>query len=80
MLVTVKAVGICGSDIPRFLKGPSSKRFRILGHECAGQVAVVGKTVTSVKVGDRVVIMPVMPCDKCDFCRSGEYSFCENFD
>ncbi|MCK4420136.1 zinc-binding dehydrogenase, partial [Candidatus Aerophobetes bacterium] len=52
---------------------------RILGHECAGQVAVVGKTVTSVKVGDRVVIMPVMPCDKCDFCRSGEYSLCENF-
>ncbi len=79
VLVAIKAVGICSSAIPRFLKGSPSTEFRILGHECTGQVVELGEEVTSVKVGDRVAIMPVVPCGKCDFCRSGEYSLCENF-
>jgi len=78
-LVSVKAVGVCGSDIPRFLKGSPCEDFKILGHECAGQIVETGEKVTAVKSGDRVVIMPVMSCGKCDFCRSGEYSLCQNF-
>jgi len=79
VLIATKTVGICGSDIPRFLRGVSPYNFRILGHECAGEVIKVGKKVTSVEVGDRVAIMPVISCGKCDFCRSGEYSLCDNF-
>jgi len=79
VLVAIKAVGICGSDILRFLRGVSPYNFRVLGHECAGEVIEVGRNVTSVKVKDRVAIMPVISCGRCDFCRSGEYSLCDNF-
>lgn len=79
VLVAVKTVGICGSDILRFLRGVSPYHFRVLGHECAGEVVEVGENVTSVQVKDRVAIMPVISCGKCDFCRSGEYSLCDNF-
>ena len=48
-----------------------------LGHEAAGEVVEVG-TNSTVKVGDRVVVMPQYPCGKCTSCNSGEYIHCEH--
>lgn len=79
VLVAIKVTGICGSDVSRFLRGISPYGFKILGHECAGEVVKVGSEVTGVKSGERVAIMPVIPCRHCDFCRAGEYSLCDNF-
>jgi len=79
VLVAVKAAGICGSDIPRYEKGTSPYNFKILGHECAGQVVKVGLDVQGVKGGDRVAVIPVLPCGKCPLCRAGKYSLCNNF-
>ncbi len=79
VLVAIKVVGICGSDVPRFLRGTSPYGFKILGHECAGEVVRIGSEITAVKPGKRVAIMPVIPCRHCDFCQSGEYSLCDNF-
>ena len=79
VLVAIKIAGICGSDISRFLRGTTPYDFKILGHECAGEVVKVGSEVTGVKPGERVAIMPVIPCRHCDFCQSGEYSLCDNF-
>ena len=47
------------------------------GHEAAGEV-VEAPQVGTVKVGDRVVVMPQYPCGKCDLCLSGEYIHCQH--
>ena len=79
VLVAVKKAGICGSDIPRFLKGVPRYNFKILGHEFVGEVVEVGRGVNSVEVGERVAVNPDLPCGKCPMCRVGEYALCEHF-
>jgi alcohol dehydrogenase len=49
---------------------------RILGHEGIGVVEAVGPSVTSIRVGDRVLISCITACGKCDFCRKSMYSHC----
>ena len=47
------------------------------GHEAAGEVVEIAQEGT-VKVGDRVVVMPHYPCGKCHLCLAGEYAHCQN--
>ena len=47
------------------------------GHEAAGEVVEIAQEGT-VKVGDRVVVMPHYPCGKCYLCLAGEYAHCQN--
>jgi len=85
VLVKVKAVGICGSDL-HVLVGdvkylvPKKNLPAILGHENAGVVAELGEGVTSVKPGDRVAVEPLHPCtcfgESCPMCRRGDYHIC----
>jgi L-iditol 2-dehydrogenase len=78
VVIKVKAVGICGSDISRYNKlGPYVKG-TTFGHEFSGEVVKVGSEVTSIKVGDRVAGCPAFYCGKCDSCKKGEPSRCEN--
>ncbi len=80
VLVKVKCVGICGSDVHYFHDGRIRNNIVkppfILGHECAGEVAEVGSAVTRFKVGDRVALEPGVPCGECSFCRDGRYNLC----
>lgn len=79
VLVKVKYTGICGSDIPR-VNGDACHFFpNILGHEFSGTVEEVGEGVTSVKPGDRVAGIPLLPCMKCDDCQKGNYSLCKHY-
>ncbi len=79
VLVKVRATGICGSDLPRVL-GDGAHFFPIvLGHEFSGEVAEIGEGVTSVKVGDRVAGVPLVPCLKCEDCQKGDYSLCKQY-
>lgn len=48
-----------------------------LGHEAAGEVVAVAQP-GRVKVGDRVVAMPLAGCGKCTLCLAGDYIHCEN--
>jgi L-iditol 2-dehydrogenase len=48
-----------------------------LGHEAAGEVVEVDGHAR-VKVGDRVVAMPLYACGSCRYCLSGEYIYCQN--
>lgn len=79
VLVKVKYTGICGSDVPRVNADACHFFPNILGHEFSGTVAEIGEGVTSVKVGDRVAGIPLVPCMKCDDCQKGNYSLCKHY-
>lgn len=79
VLVKVKAVGICGSDVHGYL-GITGRRIppMVMGHEFAGIIEEVGVGVTSVKVGDRVAPYPVFFCGECELCKQGRSHMCLN--
>lgn len=79
VLIKVKYTGICGSDIPR-VNGDACHYFpNVLGHEFSGTIEEVGAKVTSLKPGDRVAGVPLVPCMKCEDCQKGNYSLCRHY-
>ena len=79
VVVKVKYTGICGSDVPR-VNGDACHYYpNVLGHEFSGVIDETGEGVTSVKVGDRVAGMPLVPCMKCPDCQRGDYSLCKHY-
>ena len=80
VVVSVKRVGICGSDIEYFRHFKCgafvARRPFVLGHEFAGTVVECGADAAAVAVGDRVTVDPSMPCLRCDYCSSGRYNLC----
>ncbi|MGL4606665.1 MAG: galactitol-1-phosphate 5-dehydrogenase [Eubacteriaceae bacterium] len=80
VMVKVRAVGLCGSDIPRALIYGAHVSPIILGHEFSGEITEVGSEVKEFLVGDKVVVPPLIPCFKCEWCQKGVYSLCEDYD
>ncbi len=79
VLIKVKYTGICGSDVPR-VNGDACHYFpNVLGHEFSGVVEAIGEGVTTVKPGDRVAGVPLVPCMKCEDCQKGNYSLCKHY-
>lgn len=79
VLIKVKYTGICGSDVPR-VNGDACHFFpNVLGHEFSGTVEGLGEGVTSLKPGDRVAGVPLVPCMKCEDCQKGNYSLCRHY-
>ena len=78
-IVKITKTTICGTDL-HILKGdvPEVTDGRILGHEGIGIVQEVGSAVTNFKKGDSVLISCISSCGKCDYCKKGMYSHCEN--
>jgi threonine dehydrogenase-like Zn-dependent dehydrogenase len=78
-IVKVTATTICGSDLHLY-NGfmPSMQKGDILGHEFMGEVVELGKGVTNLKVGDRVVVPFCIACGNCESCEMGNFSCCEN--
>lgn len=79
VLIKVKAVGVCGSDISRVMETGTYRFPTIPGHELSGEVIGLGIDIGGFSQGDRVTVIPMMPCKKCDYCRIGEYQLCENY-
>lgn len=77
VIIKVKAVGICGSDISRYSKLGPYVEGMIFGHEFSGEVVEVGNNVTTVKPGDRVAACPTFYCGECESCKKGELARCE---
>ena len=77
MIVRIVATTICGTDL-HILKGdvPTVTPDRSLGHEGVGKITEVGSAVTSLKVGDRVLISCINSCGACANCKIGFYSHC----
>jgi Zn-dependent alcohol dehydrogenase len=80
VLVRVEACGVCHTDLHVLESGGWGLPFPILlGHEGAGVVEEVGEGVTTVALGDRVVIAWRAPCgDACRACRRGDPRRCSN--
>ena len=79
VLIRVKAVGVCGSDIPRIYRGGAYFYPLIPGHEFAGVVAETGADVDEGLRGRRVGVFPLIPCGVCGPCRKKQYEMCRNY-
>jgi threonine dehydrogenase-like Zn-dependent dehydrogenase len=78
IIIKITSTAICGSDLHLYeVMTPFMDKGDILGHEPMGIVQEVGSLVTSVKVGDRVVIPFNIACGKCYMCDRGLQSQCE---
>lgn len=79
VLIETRTCGICGTDL-HILDGHGyiPQLPHILGHEPAGVVAEIGKEVTTLRPGDRVVPHLFITCDNCYFCRIGRQQQCTN--
>ena len=78
VLMKVKAVSICGSDIKRYISGHREYPM-ILGHECGGIIEKVGEGVDDSLIGKHASIIPLVPCFECTECRHGFFSACPNY-
>jgi threonine dehydrogenase-like Zn-dependent dehydrogenase len=78
-IVRVTATTICGSDLHLY-NGfmPSMQKGDILGHEFMGEIVEVGKGVTNLVPGDRVVVPFAIACGNCESCELENFSCCEN--
>lgn len=77
--VKVMAAGICGSDSHKMQTKWKYQLPAVMGHEFTGEVVEIGENVTNVQLGERVVGIPFLPCDKCDYCEQGLYSLCDDY-
>jgi L-iditol 2-dehydrogenase len=82
VLIKMKTVGVCGSDIHYYTTGKIGTQIvkypYSVGHEGAGIVIKTGRTVKDLKPGQRIAIEPAMPCFICDQCLSGREHTCRN--
>lgn len=81
VIVKVGGAGVCHTDL-HLIEGVWAETLGtelpyIIGHENAGWVHEIGSAVTNFKVGDPVIVHPVMTCGKCLSCRIGEDMYCE---
>ncbi|NGM70627.1 alcohol dehydrogenase catalytic domain-containing protein [Natronolimnobius sp. AArcel1] len=79
VLVKIRAVGICGSDIGLIDGGgPPWKDLPVVpGHEVCAEVVKLGAGVDSPSVGDRVALHQFIYCGTCSACREGRYYQCD---
>ncbi len=79
VLLRVKKVGFCGSDLNTFRGlNPMVSYPRIPGHEIAAEIAEIGAAVAAeFQVGDKVLVLPYTTCGKCWSCLSGRPNACK---
>jgi threonine dehydrogenase-like Zn-dependent dehydrogenase len=76
VVLKVKNVGICGTDV-KIIEGKHHFRPNtVLGHEFCGEVVEIGTHVHHIKIGDRISIDNNIRCGMCSFCRMGLSSQC----
>jgi len=81
VLIKVKAVSICGSDLGAYRLESISDRWQppiILGHEFSGEIVELGEGVEDFSVGQAVTANPILPCGECFYCKRGEINLCPN--
>jgi NAD+-dependent secondary alcohol dehydrogenase Adh1 len=82
VVVRIGGAGVCRTDL-HILEGQWAEKTGVglpytIGHENAGWVHAIGDAVTNVKVGDKVILHPLITCGLCRACRFGDDVHCEN--
>lgn len=78
VLVKIKKIGICGSDIHVYHGTHPYTSYPVTqGHEVSAQIVKIGAAVENFQAGDRVTIEPQVFCGKCHPCTHGKYNLCE---
>jgi NAD+-dependent secondary alcohol dehydrogenase Adh1 len=82
VIVRIGGAGVCRTDL-HILEGQWAEKTGVslpytIGHENAGWVHAVGDAVTNVKVGDKVILHPLITCGLCRACRFGDDVHCES--
>jgi 2-desacetyl-2-hydroxyethyl bacteriochlorophyllide A dehydrogenase len=77
VVISSHASAICGSDLHGFREA-SPRRIPplIMGHETVGEIAEVGTGVPDSRIGERVVLKPIVSCGVCASCRGGAINHC----
>src|SRR6202140_5552167 len=77
VIVRIDLTTICGTDL-HILKGdvPETKPGTILGHEAVGTIVEVGSAVTTVRLGDHVLLSCISSCGRCSYCKQVRYGAC----
>ncbi|MBR0830247.1 alcohol dehydrogenase catalytic domain-containing protein [Bradyrhizobium manausense] len=82
LIVRVKAVGVCGSDLHSYLEGgttgPTRVRPFVLGHEFSGVLTPDSARKAGLSADALVAVDPSIPCDHCEWCRRGQTNLCPN--
>ncbi len=80
VLVAVRSVGVCGSDVHYFEHGRIGDFVvaapLVLGHEVSGRIVAAGPDVDPGRIGSRVAIEPGASCGHCAQCKAGRYNLC----
>jgi L-iditol 2-dehydrogenase len=80
VLVEVRSVGVCGSDVHYYEHGRIGsfvvEQPLVLGHEVSGVIVDRGSRAVKHPVGQRVALEPGIPCGRCTECRHGRYNLC----
>ena len=77
VLLKIRAVGICGSDIPRVFAKGTYHFPTIIGHEFAGEIV---EAKDRALVGRGAAVFPLLPCGTCEACRTEHYAQCSDYD
>lgn len=74
--VSVKAAGLCGTDL-KIQSGAFDLPLPLIpGHEVAGEIVAVGSGVPEGRIGERVACYYYSTCERCDRCRGGQENLC----
>jgi 2-desacetyl-2-hydroxyethyl bacteriochlorophyllide A dehydrogenase len=75
--VRIAATAVCHTDLEIYTgRHPNVRYPVIMGHEASGVVDEIGPEVTIIKLGQRVVINPIIACGTCDCCARGQGNLC----
>jgi threonine dehydrogenase-like Zn-dependent dehydrogenase len=77
VLIQVKKVGICGSDVGSYESGGPYFPDKIIGHEFSGELVKIGDDVKKLKEGMRVTVNPQIPCHECYYCLHDQENMCK---
>ncbi|MFC6489428.1 galactitol-1-phosphate 5-dehydrogenase [Nitratireductor sp. GCM10026969] len=80
VVVKVASVGVCGSDLPRMLVKGAHRMPLITGHEFSGHIVELGQGVEGWSAGELVAVPPLLPCNRCPQCLTGNFSRCRDYD
>lgn len=77
VLIKVKQVGICGSELGGYLGHNSLRKPPlVMGHEFSGTIEELGSKVSSFQITDHVTVNPLISCMKCNNCVTGKVHLC----